>query len=211
MVNETGKEVTFVSCRLCPGHKLLGVCRRSSDAINTLMRLWNSPFRLESSIKVVGEYFEAEHVEQLQHPGIFSKMVSYLPIHSLYDETKEKTQLFFDSSAIVRGLFPNDALLQGPDEDNKLTGVLMRFKIGEICFSADIEKMLHSFYVNEEHRDLLQFYYFRNNCPDNDIVEHRANLMILGNKAYPACANFGLRYTPLFMTKPKIYPTHVRL
>lgn len=124
---------------------------------------------------------------------------------------RRKPNCFLTALLLLGVCFQTNALLQGSDEDNKLTGVLMRFKIGEICFSADIEKMLHSFYVNEEHRDLLQFYYFRNNCPDNDIVEHRANLMILGNKAYPACANFGLRYTPLFMTKPKIYPTHVRL
>ena len=26
MQYEAGKEVTFVSCRLCPGHKLIGVC-----------------------------------------------------------------------------------------------------------------------------------------------------------------------------------------
>ena len=55
MVNETGKEVTFVSCRLCPGHKLLGVCRRlDGSALDESFFDESNPILPELPSKVIG-------------------------------------------------------------------------------------------------------------------------------------------------------------
>ena len=164
---------------------------------NTLMRLKRDKDKLASCIKVLGEYIEAGHVEQLPASCQTPYKVNHIPIFAVFNENTNKTRLVFDSSASIKGKSLNNALLQGPDEGNKLIGVLMRFRKGEIAFSADVEKMFHAFYVREEDRDLLRFFWFEGNNPENEIVEYRANVMIFGNNSSPACATYGLRYTTL--------------
>ena len=162
--------------------------------LNMLNKLKREPSRLKSCLKVFGEYVEAGHVEPEAQPAVRGAKENFLPIFSVYNEAKDKTRLVFDSSAAVRGVSLNSALLQGPDEGCKLLGVLMRFRIGQIGFSADIQKMFHSFYVSEEHRAYMKFWWFKNNDPKEDLTIWRANVMVFGNTASPACCHQGLRY-----------------
>ena len=161
---------------------------------NTLMRLKRNAVQLQSCIKVMGEYISAGQVEELAQPTTCSDKVCYIPIFPVYNESKGKTRLVFDSSASFKGKSLNDAMLAGPDEGNKLVGVLMRFRLGEYAFSADVEKMYHAFFVQPEDRDMLRYWWFKNNDPEQPICEYRAKVMIFGNKASPACSTFGLRY-----------------
>ena len=122
----------------------------------------------------------------------------------IYNERTKKTRLVFDSSATFQGKNLNNALLQGPDQGNKLVSVLMRFRLGEIGFSCDIEKMFYSFYVPESDRDLLRFFWFSRNDPENEVVEFRANVHVFGNRSSPAIANFGLKYATKNLDDPKL-------
>ncbi len=45
----------------------------------------------------------------------------------------------FDSSASYEGVSLNDILLTGPDLNNSLLGVLMRFRKDQVAITADIE------------------------------------------------------------------------
>ena len=164
---------------------------------NTLARLKRNKKELDSSLKVMGEYIEAGHVEQVSGGEKIKDMVNYIPIFPVYSESKDKTRLVFDSSASVHGKSLNSALLPGIDEGSKLIGVLLRFRRGEYGFSADINKMFHCFYVSEKFRNLLRFWWFQDNDPSKDLCEYRANVMIFGNCASPACANFGIRYAAM--------------
>lgn len=65
----------------------------------------------------------------------------------------------------------NDVLLTGPDLNNSLLGVLLRFRREAVAVIADIEQMFHSFIVREDHRDFLRFLWFKDNEPSNEIVE----------------------------------------
>lgn len=53
----------------------------------------------------------------------------------------------FDSSMQYDGVSLNNALLTGPDLNNTLLGVLIRFRKEAIAFTADIEQMFYCLLV----------------------------------------------------------------
>lgn len=89
--------------------------------------------------------------------------------------------------------FMNDVLLSGPDLNNALLGVLMRFRKENIAVTADIQQMLYAFVVREDHRDYLRFLWYKDNNLNNNITEFRMKVHIFGNRPSPSLAIYGLR------------------
>ncbi|KAL3983862.1 FRAS1-related extracelluar matrix protein 1/2 [Sarotherodon galilaeus] len=118
----------------------------------------------------------------------------YLPLFGVYHPRKpDKIRVVFDSSASYEGVSLNDVLLTGPDLNNSLLGVLMRFRKEQVAITADIEHMFHCFIVKEDHRDFLRFLWYRDNDPTSDIVDYRMRVHLFGNSPSPAVAVYGLR------------------
>jgi hypothetical protein len=70
--------------------------------------------------------------------------VWYIPHHGVYHPHKvDKIRVVFDCSAEYNGEVLNKHLLSGPDMINNLTGILLRFRKGQIAFTCDIEGMFH--------------------------------------------------------------------
>lgn len=165
---------------------------------NTLSRLKTDHDKLSQCLTTMGKYLSAKHVEEVPvtelQPQVPGK-AWWLPVFPVTHPKKGKVRLVFDSSASYGGTSLNKQLLQGPDYNNRLTGVMLRFRQGPIGFSADIESMFHSFQLDECDRDFVRFYWFRDNNPTYPLVQFRARVHIFGNTASPAIANFGLRYT----------------
>ena len=81
----------------------------------------------------------------------------YLPSFGVYHPKKPgQIRIVFDSSSQHDNVSLNDVLLRGPDLNNSLLGVLIRFRSEPIALVADIQQMFHSFLVKEEHRDYLR-------------------------------------------------------
>ena len=85
--------------------------------------------------------------------------------------------------------------MSGPDMVNSLLGILLRFRKDEVAMTADIEQMFYRFRVEEKHRNFLRFYWYRNNNPDDELIEYRMKAHVFGNSPSPAIATFGLRKT----------------
>ncbi|XP_056376093.1 uncharacterized protein LOC130273395 [Hyla sarda] len=120
----------------------------------------------------------------------------YLPIFGVYHLKKTgQIRVVFDSSAKCEGVSVNDVLLSGPDLNNKLLEVLLRFRKDSVAFMADIQQMFHCFLVKEKHRNYLRFFWYRNNNPTEDIVEYQMRVHIFGNSPSPAVAIYGLRHS----------------
>ena len=110
----------------------------------------------------------------------------YLPSFEVYHLKKPgQICVVFDSSAPYKGVSLNNVFFTGPDLNNTLLGVLMRFRKEPVAITADIQHMFHCFIVLEDHRDFLRFLWFHNNDPDSDNV--------FGNSPSPALAIYGLR------------------
>ena len=162
--------------------------------LNTLMRVKRDQTYIDKCLEIMEKYLENDQVEEL-HVGEaeMSITANYIPIFPI-KQKKGKVRLVFDASAKYQGRSLNDNLLQGPDENNKVTSVLLRFRHGQVGFSSDVQCMFHCFYVSPEHRNLLRFFWFAKNDARNPLVPYRAKVHIFGLKSSPAVATFGLRH-----------------
>ncbi|XP_031749223.1 uncharacterized protein LOC101730954 [Xenopus tropicalis] len=118
----------------------------------------------------------------------------YLSPFGVYHPKKpQQIRVVFDSSAQCCGVSLNDILLKGPDLNNNLLGVLLRFRKDTIAFMADIQQMFYCFLVRPEDRNYLRFFWHKDNDPAQDIIEWRMKVHIFGNRPSPAVAIYGLK------------------
>ncbi|XP_011487025.2 uncharacterized protein LOC105356652 [Oryzias latipes] len=118
----------------------------------------------------------------------------YLPTFGVYHPQKpNKIRVVFDSSAQENGVSLNSVLLTGPDLNNTLIGVLLRFRKESIAIMADIQQMFHCFVVREDHRNYLRFLWHRDNDIEKEVIDFRMKVHVFGNSPSPAVAVYGLR------------------
>ncbi|KAK7938661.1 hypothetical protein WMY93_001987 [Mugilogobius chulae] len=147
----------------------------------------------EQFVAFMQKVFDNNHAE-LAPPLPEESECWYLPSFGVYHPRKpEQIRVVFDSSAQCNGISLNNVLLTGPDLNNSLLGVLIRFRRERVAVMADIEQMFHCFVVREDHRDYLRFLWFRDNDPNKDIVEYRMRVHVFGNSPSPAVATYCLR------------------
>ena len=85
--------------------------------------------------------------------------VHYLPHHAVIRRDKETTKLriVYDASAKSSGLSLNDCLHTGPNFDQKIFDILLRFRVYPVAFTADIEKAFLMISLAPEDREFLRF------------------------------------------------------
>lgn len=118
----------------------------------------------------------------------------YLPYFRVYHPQKpSQIRVVFDSSAQFEGMSLNTVLLSGPNLNNSLLGVLVRFRKHPVAVTADIQQMFYCFLVREDCRDVLRFVWHKDNDPQKGLVDYRMCMHVLGNSPSPAVATYGLR------------------
>nr|XP_046258521.1 uncharacterized protein LOC124066300 [Scatophagus argus] len=134
------------------------------------------------------------HHAELAPPLQEGKECWYLPSFGIYHPQKPgQIRVVFDSSAQYDGVSLNDVLLSGPDLNNSLLGVLMRFRKDPVAITADIQQMFHCFLVREDCRDFLRFLWHRDNDLSKEVIDFRMRVHVFGNSPSPAVATYGLR------------------
>ena len=134
----------------------------------SLKKHLNKDERLVKNIlEVMQEYIEKGYAKP--GPKDSRKEISrkwFLPHFPVLNPKKpDKLGIVFDCAARHMGTSLNDALLQGTDLVNCLTGVLTRFREEKIALVADIEAMFYQVKVRSEDMDSLKFLWWR----DGDI------------------------------------------
>ena len=85
----------------------------------------------------------------------------YLPHQQVVSDKKPgKLRLVFDCTAKYREDSLNDKVLQGPDLNNKLASVVLRFREHSCAFMANVEAMYNQIRVPEKDRNALQFLWY---------------------------------------------------
>ncbi|XP_021332949.1 uncharacterized protein [Danio rerio] len=171
------------------------------QANNRLMlltrKLRKHPEVKEHFVDFMGKIFENGHAElapQLQE----NEECWYLPMFGVYHPKKPgQIRVVFDSSAQHQGVSLNDVLLTGPNANNSLLGVLLRFRKERVAVMADIQQMFHSFVVAKEHRNFLRFLWYANSDLNSEVREYRMRVHVFGNSPSPAVAIYGLRRAAL--------------
>ena len=161
----------------------------------TLQNLQKNPEKLQHCLNSVEKNIQKGYVEPVPSDEIDNPIHQtwYLPIFPVENKNKAP-RLVYDASAKYHGISLNDVLLQGPDLNNQLRSVLLRFREKPIAFAADIEAMFNNFAVPLEQKDLLRFFWFKDNDPNQDLVPYRSTSHIFGCVSSPAVSNCGLKY-----------------
>jgi len=115
----------------------------------------------------------------------------YLPHHPVITDKKpDKLRIVFDCAAKFKGESLNDKCLQGPDLNNKLLHVLLRFRQHEYAFTADIESMYYQVKIPVEQRDILRFLWLDNN---GNICQYRMTGHVFGGVWCASSTCYALR------------------
>ena len=101
---------------------------------------------------------KAKKVQQQDRVGPEKRNVWYLPQLGVYHPNKP------DNIPVV---FP--------------LGILIRFRQETVGVACDIEQMFHCFYVDPKDRDVLRFFWFKDNNPNEEIVEYHMTVHLFGN------------------------------
>ena len=142
----------------------------------------------------MNELIESGDCEVVPESDLDTYPRNYIPHHGVINDKKPgKIRVVFDCSAQTNGNSLNDILLQGPDQLNSLVGVLCRFRMNEVAFACDVQKMFHQFHVIPEHRDYLRFFWWSDGDSDKPPSEYRMKVHIFGATSSPGCATYGLR------------------
>ncbi|XP_022816835.1 uncharacterized protein LOC111349816 [Spodoptera litura] len=118
-------------------------------------RFKNNP-KLKSDYATVMKDYELNYMEEVPKQEIANPSV-YLPHHAVVKEEKETTKLRTVFNASQKGsnnVSLNDELMVGPQIQDDMRSLIMRWRMKKVCFVADIQKMYLQVIVNEEDRDL---------------------------------------------------------
>lgn len=167
------------------------------QAVNRFASLQRSlnrkPEMQQQYVAFMERIFENDHAEVAPSLGE-DEECWYLPTFGVFHPQKpSQIRVVFDSSAQYSGVSLNDVLLTGPDLNNSLLGVLMRFRKEKVAVLADIQQMFHCFLVREDHRNYLRFLWYKDNDTTKEIIDYRMKVHVFGNSPSPAVAIYGLR------------------
>ena len=177
-----------------PRRRLPNNRSQAADRLSSLHRSFNKkPEMKEHFISFMEKIFKNGHAE-VAPPLKTEEECWYLPCFGVYHPKKPgQIRVVFDSSAQHKGVSLNQVLVTGPDLNNSLLGVLIRFRKDSIAITADIQQMFHCFVVRPEDRNYLRFLWHRDNDLEKDIVEYRMKVHVFGNSPSPAVATHCLR------------------
>jgi hypothetical protein len=135
----------------------------------------------------------AELVSEVFHSPSTENRTWYIPHHVVFHPTKLKPRVVFDCSAEFNRTSLNAQLLSGPDLNNSLVGVLLRFRQGRYAISSDIDAMFHQVSVSPKDRDALRFFWWPDGDLDQKFMEYRMTRFVFGAVCSPCCAIFAMR------------------
>ena len=133
-------------------------------------------------------YAEPVPLHEDSEPG----SVWYLPHHWVTSEAKPgKLRVVFDCAATQAGMSLNNQCLQGPDLNNKLLHVLLRFRQFHYAIMADVESMYHQVRIPLKDRNCLRFLWDVN----GQNQEFRMTSHLFGGVWCAASSTYALRQT----------------
>jgi len=133
----------------------------------------------------------AERAPVLPPGGQEDHKVWYLPHHAVITPKKPgKVRVVFDCAAKYKGESLNNKAFQGPDLNNKLVNVLLRFREKPIALMADIEAMYNQVRIPHKDRDALRFLWVDE---QGKVEEFRMTSHLFGGIWCAASSTFALR------------------
>ena len=146
--------------------------------------------------KVMKEYFNLGHAEEVPTSELTQKPQFYLPMHAVFKDssTSTKIRIVFDGSAATStGISLNQALLVGPTLQPTLSNILLKFRTYPVALNADISKMYREVQLAAEDKDLHRFLW--RDSPQEPVRDYRMTRVTFGVSASPYLAVRTLQQT----------------
>lgn len=130
----------------------------------------------------------AEHVPESQLKALTGR-TWYIPHHAVEHPVKKKMRIVFDCAAKFKGASLNSECYQGPDLVNRLAHVLLRFRLYENAWAADVRKMYLMVKLPVQDRDCFRFLWRR----DGELITYRMTRHLFGGVFCAASSTYALR------------------
>ena len=85
-------------------------------------------------------------------------------------------------------------MFAGPDLNNKLLGVLLRFRKFGIAAMGDVREIFHQVRVLTIDKDVLRFLWWQNGDIDKNVVTYCMTVHLFGGVWSPSCAAYALKH-----------------
>ncbi|KAK3745383.1 hypothetical protein QZH41_001421 [Actinostola sp. cb2023] len=139
----------------------------SKKRLESLRRNLNKrdPTLIDKYAKQISEQLKQGFIEKVydfNKPKGVLHYIPHLPVFKL-DSATTKMRIVYDASAKIssKTLSLNDCLYTGPNLLQELSGILLKFRLHKIAFTADIEKAFLQIELNEEDRDATRFLWLK--------------------------------------------------
>lgn len=152
-------------------------------------RFRKSPDLKKEYTRVIKDYIEQNHIEIIPERERNIKKSVYLPHHAVVRNDKEtsKTRVVFDASCKGNNnISLNDELLVGPQLQEDLRNLLMRWRTKQVGFVADIQQMYRQILVTKNDADYQRILWRQNEY--DDIHEYRLLRVTFGTAPAPYLA-----------------------
>ena len=116
-----------------------------------------------------------------------------LPILVVPEPKKKRWRICHDARATVDGLCLNHLLLPGPENVNSLRGVGLRFRLGPVAYSADIEGYFHQIYVDDDDAGVFRYWWFADERMEEKVLSGFLG-NVFGAASSTGVSAFTLRY-----------------
>ncbi|XP_063446632.1 uncharacterized protein LOC134726161 [Mytilus trossulus] len=113
---------------------------------------------------IINDQENRDFIEKVETPDETTNRVHYIPHHPVKkDSSTTPIRIVYDCSCRQVSESPslNDCLSSTPQQLNKLTDILTRFRYGKYALTTDIEKAFLQIGLDEENRDSTRFFWLR--------------------------------------------------
>ncbi|XP_047022485.1 uncharacterized protein LOC124631893 [Helicoverpa zea] len=151
-------------------------------------KLSKNPKLQDEYRKVMDEYLKLNHMVEIT-PSEIDKPAVYLPHHAVLREDKLTTKLrvVFDASCKgTNNVALNDNLCVGPQLQQELRHILMRWRTHRICITSDIIKMYRMVRVSDADTDYQRLVW--RSSPDEPIKHFKLLRLTFGTACAPYLA-----------------------
>lgn len=134
-----------------------------------------------SYINFMDEYLQMGHMEEITNLQTPAQREFYLPHHPVLKASSLTTKLrvVFDASAkSTTGLSLNDVLMSGPNVQEELFAILVRFRKHQFVLMADVEKMFRQVLIRKEDRDMQRIVW--RSKPNEELRTYRLSTVTYG-------------------------------
>ncbi|XP_063912654.1 uncharacterized protein LOC135129432 [Zophobas morio] len=125
----------------------------------------------EQYSKFMADYLDLGHMTQINYPDESGYFVSHHPVYNESSLTTKLRVVFNASLKTTNHKSINENLMVGPNLQQDLFSILIRFRIHKVVITADVKKMYRQILVHPDHRKYQQIFWRFNSTDEIKVFE----------------------------------------